>query len=328
MSVPDYLHCLTLPTPFPVGPVNVYLAEPNGGSSPLTLVDAGPWSDAARSALEAGLAERGRRVEDLRRVIVTHHHADHSGLAAEIAARSGAAVLTHPYNFPWLADAAAERERHRPFYRAMWQQAGVPGDIVEQIESTTAGFARWHAPLKSAEPLVEGQTVTLGGDAWTIFHTPGHAGGLVCLWEPRSRTLLSNDHLIRDISSNPVLEPSPLSSGPRPKRLVEYLRHMQRMADLQPEVALSGHGEAVRDVAGLVRQRVAFHWRRARRILKALKDQPQTTWELTRPLFPRLQSGMDFFLGLSEVQAHIDLLEEEGSIRAEPDGAAIRWHCL
>jgi glyoxylase-like metal-dependent hydrolase (beta-lactamase superfamily II) len=95
-TIPDYLHTIPLPTPFPVGPVNVYLAE----GEPLTLVDAGPRYDPAREALEVALAGHGYRVADLRRIVLTHAHPDHCGLAAELARVSGAEVLTHAASLP------------------------------------------------------------------------------------------------------------------------------------------------------------------------------------------------------------------------------------
>src|SRR5262249_31987548 len=129
MSVPASIHGLSIPTPFPVGPVNVYLGE----GEPLTLVDTGPKADVSREALEAALAGLGYRIEDLRRLIITHHHADHMGLAAEIVTRSGAAVLAHPYSVPWLTDFAAQQARSRPFYDKLWTLAGVPAAILVQM---------------------------------------------------------------------------------------------------------------------------------------------------------------------------------------------------
>jgi glyoxylase-like metal-dependent hydrolase (beta-lactamase superfamily II) len=315
------LHVLTLPTPFPVGPVNAYLAE----GEPLTLIDTGPKDDATRAALEAALQAHGHRLEDIQRLILTHHHVDHVGLAGEITARSGAEVLTHPYNLPWLSDYTAERERHAPFFRAVYTDGGVPEDIVRLMDASGENMGRWSDPVPAARPLVEGDTLWMDGANWKVFHTPGHAGGLICLWEPFTRTLQANDHFIRDISSNPVLEPPPTMNGPRPRRLVEYLKHMQRMAALEPVVALPGHGEPVTDVPGLVRQRLAFHQRRAQKIYQTLAEQPLTLWELTRPIFPRLRHGMDYFLGLSEILGHLDLLEEEGRARPVRHGAVVRW---
>ena len=331
MAIPLELHLIPLPTPFPVGPVNVYLAE----GDPLTLIDTGPKDDATRAALEAGLTHYGYRIEDLRRVILTHHHVDHVGLTAEIVARSGAEVLTHPLTQPWLTDPMGERERHRPFFQKIWDEGGVPAEIVRAMAAAGEGLTRWADPVTSPiQTIDEGDPLSLAGETWRVYHTPGHAGGLICLWEPTSRTLLANDHLIRDISSNPTLEPPPLTpaptdrcgvQGPRPKRLVEYLRHMQRMAALKPAIALPGHGEVVEDVAELVRQRLAFHQRRARKILETLNGRSRTLWELTQPLFPWLKRGVDFFLALSEVLGHLDVLEGDGAVRPEREGERVKW---
>lgn len=314
------LHRLPLPTPFPVGPVNVYLAE----GDLLTLIDTGPKHPDTLAALEAGLAQHGYRIEDLRRVLITHVHVDHFGLCGQIVARSGAEVLTHTSNLPWLPDYSAERARHRDFYYQIWQEAGVPADMIQAMETSGGSLARWADPVPHARGLTEGDTVSLAGADWSVYHTPGHAGGLICLWEATSRTLLANDHFIRDISSNPIVEPSPLINGPRPKRLVEYIFHMQRMAALEPRQALSGHGAVVDDVPGLVRQRLAFHKRRAQKILDML-DAPKTLWELTQPIFPKLKGPLDYVLGLSEVLGHLDLLEAEGQARGVKTGEVVRW---
>jgi glyoxylase-like metal-dependent hydrolase (beta-lactamase superfamily II) len=321
MPIPDYVHALSLPTPFPVGAVNAYLID----GDPLTLIDTGPKADASRQALETGLASLGHRVEDLQRVIITHHHVDHFGLAAEVVRRSHAAVWSHPYNEPWIADYASQQQLNRPFYANIWRQAGVPGEIVTLMDHASLGLSSWMDPVATDAMLEEGQTIYLGGTPWQVFHTPGHAGGLICLWDPASRTLLANDHILRDISSNPVLEPPMVPGGSQPHRLVEYLYHLQRMAALAPDVALPGHGEPVTDVAGLVRQRVAFHERRAERMLQSLDGQPLSLWTLTQQAFPRIQRGMDYFLALSEVLAHLDLLEAAGRVQAQLDADREMW---
>ena len=315
---------IPLPTGFLIGPVNVYVLP----GDPLTLVDCGPKTPETLAALEAGLAQHGLRIEDVRQLILTHHHVDHVGLAKTIRDRSGAAVLAHPFNIPYLADYAAERQRQLPFYSQIWIEAGTPPEIVRAMVRSNAGISRWLDPVAVDRCIDEGDTLQMGGAEWQVYHTPGHAGGLVCLHNPATGDLLANDHLLRDISSNPVLEPPPAGGGPRPKRLVEYLYHMQRMADLAPVAAYPGHGELVDDVSGLVRRRQAFHRRRADKIYAALGGGPQTLWELTQPMFPKLKRGMDFFLAHSEVLGHLDILVEEGRVRTFPDGRLVRWQTV
>ena len=74
-----------------LGSVNVWLLE----GEPLTLVDAGPHNDEALDALEQELAGHGHALADIELVLLTHHHLDHSGLAATIKARSGAQIVAH-----------------------------------------------------------------------------------------------------------------------------------------------------------------------------------------------------------------------------------------
>jgi glyoxylase-like metal-dependent hydrolase (beta-lactamase superfamily II) len=315
------LHCLSLPTPFPVGPVNVYLAL----GSPLTLIDTGPKEDAARSALEKGLRARGCRVEDLEQIILTHHHVDHVGLTAELVARSGASVFTHPFNLPWLADHAATRAKHAPFYRELFKAAGVPEKISVEIEAVSAAVAQWTERFAGARLLHEGDRIYFAQRQWQVYHTPGHAGGLICLWEPHSRTLLANDHMLKDISSNAILEPPETLNGPRPRRLLEYVRELERMAKLKPATVLPGHGNTFYEAERLAEERVSFHQQRAQTIHAILEAGPLTLWQITQALFPDLRSGIDYFLGLSETLGHLDLLEEERKARARRLGELLLW---
>src|SRR5690349_2423737 len=89
---------LALQTPFKVGPVNSYVVD----DDPLTLVDCGPLTAQAWTDLVAGLAALGRRPEEVGRLIITHGHADHWGLAARIVAASGAEVWAHRRLAIWM----------------------------------------------------------------------------------------------------------------------------------------------------------------------------------------------------------------------------------
>src|ERR1041385_6398530 len=105
------LHRLPLPIPFQDGPVNAYLAE---GES-LTLIDCGTRTDESYKALVDGLASRGYKIADIQRLLITHHHTDHLGLAERIVAESGAEVWAHPLTVPWLEAPDAVRRQLEPF---------------------------------------------------------------------------------------------------------------------------------------------------------------------------------------------------------------------
>ncbi len=321
----DHLHALELPTPFVVGPITVYLADAPG--EPLTLVDTGPLTTSTRAALEDGLARHGRAPQDLERIILTHAHVDHVGLAADLVAASGAQIISHPWNVPALEDHAGERERRRAFYGCLLRQAGVPAGVLQGVGQATEAMDSFLRPVAVDAVVDEGDSLCLAGLEWRVLHTPGHAAGLICLFEPDGRTLLSSDHLLAGISSNPVVEPPPPGREERLLSLVVYQASLQRVAAMGIARALPSHGPAIDDVPGLVARRLEFHRSRVAGVLQALRAGARTTWEVTLALFPG-RGAIDAFLAISEVIGHLDLLQGEGRIAAVQNGEAITWRVL
>ena len=220
------IHTITLPTPFEVGPINVYLFE----GPELTLVDTGARTRRTMETLREGLSAHGYAVSDLRQIIVTHAHADHFGLAAQIVAESGARVLTHRRNQYWLTDFANEWVRRHDFYAAVFEESGLSPELREAVRAATDVTARFADSVPVARLLDEGDVLTLDGAPWQVLFLPGHAGGLICLYQPDRRLLLSSDHLLKHITSNPLLEPPARGETVRRRSLVEYLASLRRVA--------------------------------------------------------------------------------------------------
>ncbi len=316
------MQTLTVPTPFPVGPINCYLIlddEP-------TLIDTGPDEPATLDSLRTQLASHGLAFKDIRRIVITHAHVDHFGLAFRIVAESGARVLSHERNRWWLTDFENERSRRNDFYRDMFVTNGAPPDMADSAGRAMRrmiGYAS-STPAEQFVPLGEGDTLALGGDTWQVIHAPGHASGLICLFEPLTRALISSDHLLLDITSNPTLEPPGRGETERPRALIDYLASMRRSALLDPRVALPAHGEPIYDVRALVDGRLAFHRSRLDHIEQQLRCCVGTAYELVNALFPGLTS-FDVFLGLSEVIGHLDVLEAEGRVRRQVTDGLVQY---
>ena len=305
-----------------MGPINCYLAE----GDELTLIDTGPKIPATLDALRAELSARGLSLKDIRRIVVTHAHVDHYGLAAQIIAESGAQVLSHSRNRSRLIDYDGEEERQSEFYRAAFLANGVPPDQIDRLAKGMRSMTKDadSIPAESFVPLEDGDTLALGSDQWQVVYAPGHASGLICLFEPKTRTLISSDHLLRDITSNPVFEPPLRGETERPRALVDYIASMQKTAELNPRLALPAHGEPIYDVRALVDARIVFHRSRLDHIAQQLDCCATTAYEICGILFPKLKS-FDLFLGLSEVIGHLDILEMEGRVRREDDGKLVRY---
>src|SRR5215216_7178061 len=136
------IHKISVPTPFYVGPVNVYLIE----EDPLTLIDAGPRDDSSIAALRSGLACIGYRFSDIKRIIISHAHADHYGLARVVVEESGATVHIHE----WDAEAVSANTDYTA-YRKLLMAAGVPVEAVDRMEAGYEKFKGFAHPLDSVE---------------------------------------------------------------------------------------------------------------------------------------------------------------------------------
>src|SRR5215210_2112843 len=120
---------IAVPLPH-VRSVNVWLLE----GEPLTLVDTGPRDDEALAALEVGLRRRGLGVDDIELVLLTHHHLDHTGLAATIAARSGASIAALDRVAAYGERYAERSEADRRFSHALMRHHGVPDSVIDGNE--------------------------------------------------------------------------------------------------------------------------------------------------------------------------------------------------
>jgi glyoxylase-like metal-dependent hydrolase (beta-lactamase superfamily II) len=317
-----HLYQIVVPTPFPVGPINTYFSTDPAG--PLTLVDTGPRTDEARAALERGLNTLGYTLADVECIIITHAHSDHYGLAGDIAHVSGASVFSHAHNRPQLEDDGAESAKRGAFYKDELIKAGVPDDVRTTIFRMLGGTRNFASSVSRVHNLDEGDEVQLAGQSWQVLFMPGHTAGLICLYQPEIRLFLSNDHLLRDISSNPIFEPPLRGQTQRRRSLVDYIASLERTAAMSIAITWPGHGDAIYDHRALIEERLAFHHRRADKIIAALQNSPQTVFALSQAIFAKL-NPTDFFLAISEVLAHLEWLEERAVVTSDIDNGRVFW---
>ena len=316
------IHTIDLPTPFMVGRVNTYLIE----DEPLTLVDTGPNSGKALDALEQGLAEHGRRIEDLGLIVLTHQHIDHIGLAEILARRSGAEVAALDALAPWLADYSQSMDGDDAFAEALMARHGVPEEVRYALRAVSSAFRGWGARATVTTPLADGGDLRLRDRTLRVHHRPGHSPSDTVLHDAAGRVLIGGDHVIGHISSNPLIT-RPLDGGgdERPHALLTYmdsLRATQAMEDV--DVVLAGHGEPVTDHRALVDDRFRMHERRAAKIHRMLGSGPLTAHRIAQAMWGNV-AVTQAYLTLSEVLGHLDLLVQRGEAAEEDDGALVRF---
>ena len=311
------IHCLPIPTPFAVGRVNTYLIE----DDPLTLVDSGPNSGTSLTTLEAALAEHGRQVADLERIVVTHQHMDHIGLVKILADRSGAEVCALDLLGPWLADYSGGMEADDRFAEAIMSRHGIPEDIRYALRAVSANFRAWGASATVTHELREGDELAFADRTWRVWHRPGHSPSDTVFHDEASGLLVGGDHLIKHISSNPLIaRPLTGEREERPKSLRIYLDSLAATREMDVITVLAGHGEPIDDHATLIDERIRLHERRAEKLHRLIAERPRTAYELAQAMWGNV-AVTQAYLTLSEVLGHTDLLVDAGRVtEVEQDG--------
>jgi glyoxylase-like metal-dependent hydrolase (beta-lactamase superfamily II) len=306
------IHTLRIPTPFAVGRVNTYLIE----DEPLTLVDSGPNSGKSLDELEHQLAERGHSIDDIELIVLTHQHIDHIGLVEIIVGHSGADVAAIDKMVHFIEHFGEDAGKDDEFASAIMLRNGIPSDVVQALRSVSAAFRSWGAAAKVTRPLQDGARLELRDRTLEVMHRPGHSPSDTVFWDADRRILFAADHLIKHISSNPLIS-RPLQedgeSEERPKALLTYMESLRKTRELPAEIVLPGHGDPVTNHATLIDERLEFHQRRAEKIYGLIAEQPRNGYELAQALFGNV-AVTQAYLTLSEVLGHVDLLLEDGRV--------------
>jgi glyoxylase-like metal-dependent hydrolase (beta-lactamase superfamily II) len=314
------IRVLRIPTPFQVGRVNCYLLE----DEPLTLIDAGPNSGKALHELERQLEALGHGIEDLERVIITHQHIDHLGLVDIIAKRSGAEVSAIDVVVPFVENFGDDAERDDEEAAGLMLRHGISQEVVTALRQVTGSFRAWGSKVKVTEPFTDGEALKLRDRVLEVQLRPGHSPSDTLFWDQDRKILIAADHLIKHISSNPLISRPLDGSSERRQALVEYIESLQKTRKLPAEIVLSGHGEPITDHRELITERFAMHERRAGKLYALIAEKSRTGHELAQEIWGDV-AVTQAFLTLSEVIGHVDLLINAGYVREVEEHGVIRY---
>src|SRR5215218_6516539 len=311
------IHRLAIPTPFAVGRVNVYLIE----DEPLTLVDAGPNSGTSFDELQRGLAALGRELEEIELVILTHQHIDHLGLVGIVASHSGAQVAAIDAAVPFVERYSDESAADDAFALELMLRHGIPEDVARALQSVSAAFRAWGARAEVTRVLRDGEELAFRDRTLRVLFRPGHSPTDTVFHDPERRMLIAADHLLKHISSNPLIT-RPREGGERRQALVEYLESLRLTREL--DLVLPGHGEPITDHRALIDQRFELHRRRADKLAGLIGERPRSAYELAQALWGNI-AVTQAYLTLSEVLGHTDLLLNDGRVRAREQHGVVRF---
>lgn len=312
---------MRLPLPMALDHVNIFALDDGPG---WTVIDTGFDSKRGRAIWQRLLAGPlgGKPVT---RVIVTHHHPDHIGLAGWLQAQ-GAAL--HTTRTAWLYARMLvldEQPTPLPEQVAFWRAAGMAPDLLAQrMAERPFNFADVVAPLPLGfTRLQQGQAITMGGRRWTIRMGNGHAPEHATFWSQDDNLVLGGDQLLPSISANIGVYPTEPDADP----LGEWL---ESCAAFQPlarddQLVLPGHKLPFTGLPLRLHQMIENHHGALDR-LRAHLSTPHTAAECFLPIFKRDITGGAYGLALVEAVAHLNHLLHRGEVcRTMNETGAWTW---
>jgi glyoxylase-like metal-dependent hydrolase (beta-lactamase superfamily II) len=308
------------PVPGSLNHINLWILEDGEG---VTLVDCGLDIAPAREAWEALFAGplAGRTVT---RVICTHFHPDHLGLAGWLAERFG--VRLWMTRGEWLfARMLTTDIRERPPAEALayWRAAGWSEErIAAEAEKGWGRFASVVSPVPVAMVrLQEGDRIAIGARTWRVVIGSGHSPEHACLVDDAGKLMIAGDQVLPRITSNVSLSLSEPEADP----LGEWLASIEKLKNLPDDLLiLPSHGEPFIGLHARLDALAGGHRGRLD-ALHAYLAEPRRALDCFPILFGRQIEDGSLGLATGEAMAHLRWLEVAGrAVREVRDG--VHWY--
>jgi len=304
----DGIAKITVPTPFAVGDVNVYLIK----GDRLTLVDAGVKTEQAWESFNVQMGDLGLSPADIEQVILTHHHPDHVGMLDFFP--DTLEVYGHHLNERWIQPTEAFFQEQEEFFRVHFLEFGLPEEYFPLL-SKLRKTLKYSCNRSLTGHLVEGMRPP-GLNEWQVIETPGHAQSHIALYREKDGILIGGDLILAHISPNPLLEPPAPGEIERPKPQLQHNDSMKKLLSYPIQCVYTGHGEEVYKLAELVDKRLVRQHERAMTVHSWLKEEELTVFEICKRLFPSVYQR-ELMLTISETVAQLDYLSSIGEISSK-----------
>lgn len=300
---------LRQPMPMALDHINVYLLRDGDG---WTLVDTGLNTARSQQLWEEVIATQLQGLP-LKRLICTHSHYDHAGLAAWLVQRYQIPLLMSYGEYFMMRGLSMPPEPLPESHARFYREAGMPQEMVMRMFDALRRDPFMPEVPSSYERIRDGEVIRVGERDWRVVVGEGHSPEHACLYSDADRILLAGDQLLPRITSNVLVTPIEPEANP----LQLWLASLDRLDHLAPDtLVLPSHQGVFKGLHARVKELHAHHEQQFELLMAALDDLgPATAFELMQRQFPKRRHPVDDMMALGETIAHLSFLRYQGRLR-------------
>jgi len=317
MEVAAGVHWLRMPLPFALDHINLWLLDDGDA---WTIVDCG-LNHPETMLLWDQLIEHVLAPRSVGRLIVTHYHADHVGLAGWHAKRWTAPLwMTEGEYLTALALYYETPGHHRGSMFDLFRKHGLDEQRIEGMKSFSGAYRRLISELPHQfRRIMPGETLAIGGRRWDVLLGYGHAPEHVSLFCGELGIMIAGDMVLPRISTNISVRPVEPEGNP----LARFLESLDRFTALPEDtLVLPSHGLPFRGMHARIRQLHQHHAERLSELTAACAE-PRCAQELVPVLFRRPLDDRGWYFAMGECIAHLNYLLHAGRARRVSDAEGV-----
>ncbi len=318
-SVAPDIYQVRIPLPYLLNHVYCYLLRDSAGWA---IVDTGLNWPEARAAWEACFEQLEINPKtDIQKIVVTHMHPDHFGMAGWFQAQSGAPVYLSAHDRDTALRVWYEWPDRSEEMRVFFQKCALSEDKIREVIAAGDDTAQLTTPLPDQLERIEGDTITIGDRNFRVIPAQGHSDGQVLFYHEPEGLMISGDQVLMKITPNIGVWPE---TAPAP--LARYLASLASLHELPVKLALPGHKTVIHHWQARIKELQAHHEDRLALLQKAVTSNT-TVFEAMCKIFDmsRLTSHEVRF-ALAETLAHLEYLRDAGRIGSQDTGDTFLFH--